>query len=267
MSSIPSAYPFGLTVQPVAAASPAPCDAVILAPLPGALSVRWTPPGQRTIASLPVADEPEALWDGRDAAARITAWQQAVRWDPRWGEVGPSAQTGAPGRWLQERVLAPLHLTRDRVRIAICLDSYRAPAAVRHRITTAYQPAAAALALPTAVLPELGSDEAVIQEVLATRVTALDEFLAASAPALLVTLGGVAYRIASSLLAGTARPLPRRLPADSAGYGAELEVMHRGHALRLLPLAHPAAPRPVQLLHDAWQAARTPATASATAGA
>ena len=72
-------------------------------------------------------------------------------------------------------------------------------------------------------------------------------------PEVIVTLGNAALRVLRELLFALGGPDALHADAD---YGKELLVTVAGVTARWLPLVHPAAPKPYQVAHAAWVAAR-----------
>lgn len=201
---------------------------------------------------MPVDDEPVPFWDGSDEDARLEAWKTAVSFDPAWGSVGRVARlNGSSGLWVVKHVLEPLRAGWSETWVTDCLDTYHASTGASARVADTYRPFAEAFRLRPAVLKGHPNETAVVREALANHRARLLSELRSAKPELVVTLGNAALRVVHELLG-----VPLTKLAADGYYGKECMGTLDGHAVRCLPLAHPAAPEKYQEAHAHWREAR-----------
>ncbi len=98
----------------------------MLGAYPSAVHVIWSPPRPEwgRVQALPVDNEPEPFWDGKDEAGVVEAWKRKVSFDEkRWGQVEPAGRfNGSSGEWLTKNVLEPLQVRRSGAWITDALD-------------------------------------------------------------------------------------------------------------------------------------------------
>lgn len=248
-------FPFG---RPVVACGPVATGRAamfVVGAYPSALHVRWRPPpGEgRVVQALAVDNEPEPFWTGADEVHRVEQWMSQVGWSDAWGAVAPVSQlNGRSGLWVEERILGPLGVARADAWITDCLNTYRASVKMCDAVEDVYTPFARAHELPHAELAPHPSEAQIVSEGIDQNLARLRRELAAAAPDVIATLGNAALRVLRELLGDAAAPTKLNL----ADYGAELSANLNGHGTSWLPLAHPAAPRPYQVAHEAWMARR-----------
>ncbi|MBN8526829.1 MAG: hypothetical protein J0M02_15965 [Planctomycetes bacterium] len=252
MNAIPSStFPFGQPVRPVDSGDPGNRDCIIVGGLPSALAIRWRVPGGKLVQGFVVDNEPSPFWDGHDQDARIRAWRQAVCWQEAWGEAAPTRQNGQVGSWLNQQVLAPLALSRDRVCATTLLNTYHANDAARHRIDEHYRPAMQRLGLPTCMVPDHPGSEDLLRRSLAEERDRLAALLRAPGVRTLVTLGTASFRAMREVL-GAAAVVPDNALGDGPAYGLGHELQFDGRALRWHAFVSPTAPASMQRVHTAW---------------
>jgi len=243
-------YPFGTPLTPRPPSADGPRKVFILGAYPSALHVRWTPPPNagKPIAAIPIADEPSPFWDGADAVERIARWVAAL--GDTVGACGrfsvPANLNGPSGQWVDDNVLQPLGVTRDKAWITDCLDTYRMSTGVAKRLDDTYANGVRGLGWPNYNIGSHPSETDIVREALELHADRLRSELSSCQPEVIVTLGNAAARVITALLGDG----PRKLKLD--GYGARLHPTVEGRMLEWIPLAHPAAPKQYQEAHKAW---------------
>jgi uracil-DNA glycosylase len=204
------------------------------------------------VKALPIADEPFPFWDGSDADERIDRWRQetGVDADAHGTFSAPGRLNGSSGRWLDEHVLAPHGISRDKVWTTDCLDTYRMSNGVETRLRNTYVAGRPRYGWPSCDIEPHPIEPSIVQEALRSHRDRLRWELDRCQPELVVTLGNAACRVLHEL-SGIG---PRRL--ETTNYGQEQKLSIGGHDAVWLPLAHPAAPQRYQLAHQSWKARR-----------
>ena len=237
-------YPFGRPLRAVHPAASGTRRIFVLGAYPSALHVHWTPPahlGLAPVQALAVDDEPEPFWNGAAEQEQVAAWEQRVDAQPGWGALtGARRFNGSSGRHLDQQYLAPLGVQREQVWITDTVNTYFVSEAGANAIATRYGPAAAALGLPVAQLPERPTAEELIIRAAKDHADRLHAELEEAAPEHVLTIGNEAlaalWQIGVTLAQGGTRP--GKLSA--ACYGRRLTIrLGNGHVCLLHPLAHP----------------------------
>jgi uracil-DNA glycosylase len=243
-------FPFGAAVRPCGVEIPsASKPAFVIGAYPSAFHVRWVPPSPwKTVAALPVDNEPTPFWDGDTAEAQaiFKRWRDK-HFNDGWGEVTPARLNGSSGAKLVERWLQPLGINRDDSVIVDCLPLSRASVGVRKRLTDTYAPFAEKVDAPTARLLEHPSESQIVQEALDAHGERLREQIAAAKPELIITLGNAAARVLAAL---DGRPVGSGV-LDAASYGVA-RPLGKVATAQWQALIHPAAPPTWQATHDSW---------------
>jgi hypothetical protein len=252
--SIPTPYsfPFGQPLQPLDGGVPGNRDCLVIGSMPAALAIRWRVPGGKLVQGFVVDNEPSPYWDGHDQDARIATWRQTVCWQDNWGEAAPTRQNGHHGQWLALQVLAPLHLTRDRVCASYLVDSYHANAAARHRIDEHYRPAIDRLGLRPCVLPDQPGNDVLVHEAMTRQRDRLLGLIRSPSVTSLITLGTAACRAMRELLGPAAAQISERILGDGPDYGQPQTVVVDGRSYQWHAFISPAAPASMQHLHATW---------------
>jgi hypothetical protein len=201
------------------------------------------------VRALPIADEPVPFWDGSDADERIVRWRHAFATDPAvHGRFSaPGRLNGSSGRWLDEHVLTPLGVGRYEVCVTDCLDLYRMSNGVKARLADTYDAGRARYGWPPQDIEPHPNESAIVTEAVGSHGDRLMRVLARCRPDLVVTLGNAACRVIHELAGAGSRRL------DLNRYGQRQKLSIDGHDSVWLPLAHPAAPRPYQVVHQMWE--------------
>jgi hypothetical protein len=203
------------------------------------------------VQALAVDNEPEPFWTGAGQEEGVAAWKAGCGWNDAWGTAEPVGNLNGPsGAWLQSNVLAPFAVNRANAWITDCLDTYRASVAMRSAVESVYEPFALTHGLPSAVLAEHPSENAIVAEAQAFHSERIRNELVAAGAQTVVTLGNAALRVFRGLLDAVAGPT--KLAADET-YGAGYVVALAGMTARWFPLAHPAAPPMYQSAHATWK--------------
>ena len=226
----------------------------VLGVYPSALHVRWRRPDGETIGALAVDDEPEVFWDGADAAERVAAWQDAVKWSDGWGTVSLAGGNGSSGRIVDDKVLKPLKAAPTETYFTDCLPYYftkMGAGSQGRRIADVYQEFAQAKRLPKADLPMRPTPAGLVRRTLQEESKALAGQLTESAADRVVTLGQEAADVLARLLGAD----PITLRADDS-YGLPRSVLVDGRAVEWIPLTHPGNRTPAwQARHEVWMQA------------
>jgi uracil-DNA glycosylase len=226
---------------------------LVLGVYPSALHVRWRRPDAVTIGALAVDDEPTVFWDGADAHQRINHWCAAVNWRADWGTVSPAGGNGSSGRIVVNEILTPLGTTADRTYFTDCLPYYFLKSGTRsqgHRISTIYQPFAAAHQLSQAELPHRPRPQDLVARTLAEEAPTLRDQLHESGARRVVTLGQEAADAFAAIFATE----PVRLRPDHT-YGNHRSVTIANRRIDWLPLTHPGNRTPAwRIRHQQWTA-------------
>lgn len=242
----PELFPFGQPVLPRLPSADGPRRYFLLGAYPSAIHVRWAPPeGRKPIQAMPVDNEPQPFWTGTDQASRIQQWQATVAFEAQWGAVKPAGRlNGSSGRWLDDRVLAPLGLSREEVWMTDCLTTYRRSVGVHARIQDTYNPFAEREGLPVVRLAEHPTEAEIIAEATAAQQHRLVKELEDARPERMITLGRAALTVLQRLVevSGKQPSLQARPQAEPVndGYGQPVKVRVGKRAAWWLPLAHPA---------------------------
>ncbi len=250
------AFPFGRPLVPITGGDAAGRECLILGNVPGALCIRWRIPGGKMLQGLVVDSEPSPLWDGHDQESRVRQWCEAVCWQEAWGEAAPSKNNGVDGQWLNQQVLSPLNLTRDRVCIATLLDTHHANDAMLHRIEDHYHPLVGRSGVPPCALPRLPGNDALIAQAVGTHGDRLKGLLRATSLQTVVTLGTAAMRSFLQLLGWETDRISGSILTDGMLYGQPREVAFEGRGLRWFAFVNPNAPMSMQTVHRAWAEGR-----------
>jgi len=246
-------YPFGALLTPRPPSATTARSFFLLGAYPSALHVEWIPPEPwKRVCAMPVDDEPTPFWDGADEAGRVGSWAMRVGFTAAWGSIRPvGALNGSSGVWVRDMILAPLGATHADAWVSDCLDTYRASTGAARRLDDTYAPFARTTGLLGAQIGAHPSEDAIVDEALRLHRERIVGELSACCPELIVTLGNAALRVARELVDG-GRDAPSKLNVRE--YGVTSKVRVAGRHARLLPLAHPASPRPYQEAHRSWRA-------------
>jgi hypothetical protein len=253
-------YLFGRPVRAARPRADGERELFVLGAYPSALHVRWHVPGlQHPVQAVAVDDEPEPFWAGRDEAAQIDRWSGDVGFRAQWGRVSPCGHlNGSSGLWVEDMILRPLRIPRERAWITDCLDTYFTSTGAAARLSEpAIVGALARLGIPPPEHRPHPSENDIVREALAGHRDRLVADLTAAKSRLVVTLGNAALRVMAALAGGGA--LPRKLSYAPALYAKPIGATIAQHSFEWLPLAHPAAPAPYQRAHEAWCLALSPA--------
>ena len=253
-TDVPYSFPFGQPVQPVSCGQPGNRDCLVIGSTPSSLCMRWRVPGGKLVQGFAIDNEPSPFWDGHDQDALLKIWKQTVCWQPTWGDVGPTRQNGHHGQWLNQQVLIPLGVSRDRVCATTLIDTFHANEATRHRIDEHYRPFIDRLGLRPCALANQLSNSDLTREAVTTQRDRLLALMQSAAVQTMVTLGTASYKVVLELLGPAAAQVPTSLLGDGPTYGQPQTIILNGRSLRWYAFVSPSAPVSMQRMHTAWSA-------------
>jgi hypothetical protein len=243
---------FGRPVLKMRPAAEGPRPFFILGAYPSALHVCWCPPGfAKSIKAIAVDNEPEPFWAGEGEADLIREWKRKVGFSDEWGSISDCSRFNGPsGQWVEKKILAPLGVRRSSAWITDCLDTYfESDAAARRLDAQELLSVLTHRGIPGRKHRSHPSEAAIVNEAeQCHRERLLNELLEAQ-PDFVVTLGNAALRVFGSLIENGSDRMSKLSPED---YGRKYRVRVRGRGTQWIPLAHPAAPKAYQDVHDAW---------------
>jgi hypothetical protein len=228
MNAPPPVFPFGQPLRDVCQTDRSPKRVFVLGVCASAVHARWVGrDGRDVVKALAVASEPNIFWRG-DGADEIIA---GISVPAEIGRLVPPDEqfNGPSGFALDERILAPLGLSRADAWLCDLVPHSCLNDAQRDAIERAYLPLVDRYRLPPPSIPPVPTslaDDVGREQILA-------ELVESRAP-VLVLLGDEPIR-------WFLRPLDdrwRRL-SDLKPYGALHEVTLRGRRIHVLALAHP----------------------------
>jgi len=224
----------------------------VLGAYPSALHVRWNPPGSaKPIRAVAVDNEPEPFWTGESELGFIEEWRRVVGFSDGWGSISSCGKlNGSSGCWVEKKVLAPLGVHRSSAWITDCLDTYfESDAAAQRLDSKELLGVLGDCGIPGRQHRSHPSEDAIVHEAKQKHRERLLAELLEAEPQLVVTLGNAAQRVFSSLLDDGSDRIARISMED---YGRTLRARVHGRNVQWIPLAHPAAPKAYQNVHDAW---------------
>lgn len=243
---------FGRPVLKMRPVAKGPRRLFILGAYPSALHVGWNPPGSaKPIRAVAVDNEPEPFWTGERELGFIEEWKRVIGFRDEWGSVsGCGKLNGSSGSWVEKKVLAPLDVRRSSAWITDCLDTYfESDTAARRLDAQELLSVLGDCGIPGRQHRPHPLEGAIVQEAKQQhRERLLGELLEAE-PELVVTLGNAAQRVFGSLLEDESDRIARLSLED---YGRTLRARVHGRNVLWIPLAHPAAPKAYQNVHNAW---------------
>lgn len=246
---IPQQFPFGQPLHRLEQIDRSPKPVFVLGIRGSSVHACWSDPdGRVLVRALAVASEPTLYWRG-EGAERII---EQVDLPPGAGSLAPAGDSfnGASGRALDEVILDPLGLSRDRTWLCDLIPHACLNPAQQADIAREYEPRREALGLPEVSLlpvPETLDDE--------RREEILAELLESQAEVLIV-LGNQPLRDFLAPLCGASAQLSR-FGTDADTYGRLHDIEIAARRMRLLPLADPSRvgvryPSRWRSLHEAW---------------
>jgi hypothetical protein len=230
-------FPFGSQLRRVAQdESSGAKDYFILGVYASAVHAEWRAPNGKLISpAVAVASEPSIFWNGNLEEAREII--DGINIPEAVGRLAPAAGqfTGPSARILDEKVLAPLGLTRKDVWLCNLLPETRLNPGQAALIREKYNPLREKFALPEVTIPKrpatfCGNERK--EELLA-------EFLRAK-PKTLITLGEAPLiQFVIPLLKKSGVNFPYKKLSDFPKYGQKIPIELGGYVFNLLPLTHP----------------------------
>lgn len=226
-------YPFGQEVRRLVQEDQTPKKVFVLGVYASAVHARWIRKGKTICNALSVASEPRIFWDGNEKEAQEII--STIRIPEGAGELvlpwaglnGPSAKA------LDERILAPLGLSRQDAWLCDLLPESRLNPNQLKVIAERYNPLIERYGLNAVTVPP--EDGKFCDELRCKEVTS--EILKSEAETLIL-LGDMTIR---QYLRHVCELDFRNLReyTQRYGYGAPLTVEIEGKKLSILPLAHP----------------------------
>ncbi len=250
-------FPFG---QPVLSCAPKVTEArpwFVLGAYPSALHVRWQTPERfepaARIAAIPVDNEPEPFWDGADEEARIEQWRTDVAFDSTWGTVSAVGRlNGSSGMWVRDKVMKKFGFERSESWITDCLDTYYGSIDGATALQERFVPFAEATGIAVPLLAPHPSESEIVRLALSDQRARLDADLKAAQPTNIITLGNAALRVFSDFVQQFGTPLGKLSPQFGL-YGKAVSISLNDVSCTWYPLAHPAAPKSFQAVHNMLQ--------------
>lgn len=251
---MPYYYPFGEQVHPLVQKDRTPKKAFILGVYASAVHARWIRGNDIVCRALAVASEPRIFWDGNvDEAEAIIS---RIHVPESAGRLIPAdlAYNGPSAKVLDERILAPLGLTRADTWLCDCLPETRLNPGQVKVIRENYEPIRETLGLNEVTIPKrpaLFCDE--------ERASEITGELMESEADTLVLLGDIPIKQYLRRVADVKFSSLQEY-CDLYGYGTETEVEIGGRRIKVLPLAHPRQIGGLGLhstkwkvLHEVWE--------------
>ena len=226
-------FPFGQPVRKVEQTDRTPKRVFILGVYASAVHARWIGPDKRIrVRALAVASEPRIFWNGNQIEAGTIIAQISL--PGALGQLSPAHPTynGPSGKTLDEKILAPLKLTRDDVWLCDLVPHSCLNTGQRKAIERVYRPMAAEYGLPEAKVrsvPKEYADESRRAEILAE--------LYESHAETLILLGDKPIQWFLKYYDRRWKKLADFLKAGPYGLPHEAQVGER--RMSVLPLAHP----------------------------
>jgi hypothetical protein len=246
-------FPFGRPVVRRRPSAKSKRRVYVLGAYPSALFIAWWSPARKGVRALPVDNEPTSFWNGTDEKAQIDAWRKIVHFRVgEWGEVETADEpNGKAGRWLGEKVLAPLGITREEACLSYCLDTYCADGAAVFAVNERYQPFAREARLPEAHLAPRPRDGELVEIAVTEHRERLLHELSVVVPELVITLGNAALRVLRAVTEARGG-LGKLHPDDRYGVMQPLAIGKRNTLW--LPLTHHETPATYVEAHARWRA-------------
>ena len=226
-------FPFGETVHPLSQQDRTPKKVFILGVYASAVHARWKKENKIICRALAVASEPRIFWDGNPQEAseiisRIQIPEELGQLEPTDSNLnGPSAKV------LDEHILAPLGFTRKDAWLCDLLPETRLNPSQDKVIREKYSPLVKKYRLNDVTIPKRPSlfcDNS-------RRDVILDEIFTSQAN-IIVLLGDIPIvQFLDKVTDINFQSLQEYV--SLYGYGRCSQTVIKGHAINILPLAHP----------------------------
>ena len=245
---MPYYYPFGEQLRPLVQEDRTPKKAFILGVYASAVHARWLRGNEIVCRALAVASEPRIFWDGNyDEAESIIS---RIHIPEAAGRLIPAdlAYNGPSAKVLDERILAPLGLTRRDTWLCDCLPETRLNPGQLNVIREKYDPVRELLGLNEVTIPrqptQFCDDE---------RAAEITSEVVESEADTLVLLGDIPIKQYLRRVADVPYTSLQEY-CDLYRYGEETEVEICGRKINVLPLAHPRQIGGLGLHSPKWRA-------------
>lgn len=251
---MPYYYPFGEQVHPLIQEDRTPKRVFVLGVYASAVHARWLRGNEIVCRALAVASEPRIFWDGNiDEAEAIIS---RIHIPEAAGRLIPAdlVYNGPSAKVLDERILAPLGLTRADTWLCDCLPETRLNPGQVRVIWEKYEPIREMYGLNEVTIPKQPTqfcDE--------KRAAEISAELIQSDAGILVLLGDIPIK--QYLRRAAVVPYTSLQEyCDLYGYGSETEAEIGGRRIKVVPLAHPRQIGGLGLhspkwraMHEAWE--------------
>ena len=226
-------FPFGKEVHPLVQTDRTPKKVFVLGVYASAVHARWKKDGQIVCQALAVASEPRIFWDGDPAEAKRIIDEIGI--PPALGTLEPAGRqlNGPSAKVLDENILAPLGFSREEAWLCDCLPETRLNPSQVKALKEKYIPLMEEYSLNPVTIPTRPSsfcDQKRSEEI-------TDELMRSEAK-LLVLLGDIPIAQYLKKMADVPFSTLGEYVA-LYGYGNPTEVLIKGKAMQVLPLAHP----------------------------
>ena len=226
-------YPFGQVVHPLRQQDRTPKKVFVLGVYASAVHARWKRDGKTVCTALAVASEPRIFWDGnieeaKEIISKISIPEEVGTLEPAGSHLnGPSAKV------LDEHILGTLGYTRKDAWLCDLLPETRLNSGQVKVITERYNPLIEQYGLNKVTIPERPTvfcDAKRCEEIL--------QELKESQAKLLVLLGDIPIAQFLNYVADVPYKSLQEY-VELYGYGKATTATIDGHAINVLPLAHP----------------------------
>lgn len=235
-------FPFGQPLHTVQQTDRTPKRVFVLGVYASAVHARWIgSDGKDVVQALAVASEPCIFWKGQGAADII----KQISIPPELGklEAADAQFNGPSGIALDERILAPLGLTREDAWLCDLIPHSCANVGQQKAITERYAPLVGQYGLPEATVPKVPDGELADSKRRAQIISELHE----SEASILILLGDQPIKW---FLNKVGQPWKRL--SEFKPYGLMHSIRLDGMKLHVLPLVHPRQAAKLGMSSPQW---------------
>lgn len=226
-------FPFGQELHPVMQEDTSPKKVFVLGVYASAVHARWQKDGESICSALAIASEPRIFWDGDPEEAKRIINTIAI--PAELGTLEPAARhlNGPSAKVLDEKILAPLGVTRVDSWLCDCLPETRLNPNQARSVREKYNPLIEKYGLNPVTVPNRPYTFCDSK-----RKVEITEELMQSKAELLVVLGDAPI---SQYLRKVASVPYSTLGeyVDLYGYGTITSTVINGKTIQILPMTHP----------------------------